>query len=681
VPGRLRQRLRPALALCAAAALVGGVGPGRATQDRARAVSPGSTVDIKGSTAEWRDLLVEALGTPGTTIRLGPDVDIDLTSVGPIIVRRGVTLTSVRNFPSDSGSRDQGRNAKPLFPARASNANGPRLYTRGHPRGLLQIPCTADPAIGLNDNVHLSNFRLQGPDYNIESSDDHLQIGIIVDSCVGVEISNMEISGWSWAGIRITDDPKNFGGGRIKKGEDVVIRGNYIHNNQHSGANGYGIDVATGATALIEENVFDSNRHSISGNGGSDGYWAERNLVLKGGGYHKLGFHTHVFDMHGTGNCGVRGIVNDSAWNCGRAGGLIAIYDNAFQYDAENDIKIRGTPEIEASILRNVFPHSRLEGGTVLSGGIALTEGKKNISIGKGLNANLTGYDSYGKYGICDFDGDGKDDLFLATGATWWYSSSGEFQWTYLRQARERIDQLKLGYINGDNRCDVLAANGDSWEVADGGTAPWRAIGNFAVPMKEVVLGRFGPPVAGLGQTSHAFRRAADGQWYVTSLAAPQWTPAQSSSIPLSKLRFADFTGDGVTDVLAVQGGRWSISESGTGSWQTLNPKLSQSVDALPIGDVDNDGRADVMRFEKSGTNALRVSVSWGGRGDWTALTTMTGIALPAPTAPVGTTLPLFAFTGRFDAGGGADLLVVDVKRNGRFANRSGTMWNSQYPY
>ena len=43
--------------------------------------------------------------------------------------------------------------------------------------------------------------------------------------------------------------------------------------------------------------------------------------------------------------------------------------------------------------------------------------------------------------------------------------------------------------------------------------------------------------------------------------------------------------------------------------------------------------------------------------------------------------LPLYSFAGRFDATGGEDLLIVDTKRNGRFANRNGTMWNSQYPY
>jgi hypothetical protein len=168
---------------------------------------------------------------------------------------------------------------------------------------------------------------------------------------------------------------------------------------------------------------------------------------------------------------------------------------------------------------------------------------------------------------------------------------------------------------------------------------------------------------AELGPTSCAFRRAPDGQWYVTSLAAPSWQPAQSSSIPLAKIRFADFTGDGVTDVRAVQGGHWSISDSATGSWQTLNSKLSN--------DLDNDHREDLVRFEKSGASSLKASVSWGGRTTWTPLTTITGVAFPAPVFQGQKVLPLYAFAGRFDPTGGEDLLIVDTKRNGRFANRS----------
>ena len=46
------------------------------------------------------------------------------------------------------------------------------------------------------------------------------------------------------------------------------------------------------------------------------------------------------------------------------------------------------------------------------SAALAATDGaidlrsRERISFGAGANANRTGFDSYGKYGVCDFDGD-----------------------------------------------------------------------------------------------------------------------------------------------------------------------------------------------------------------------------------------------------------------------------------
>ena len=119
----------------------------------------------------------------------------------------------------------------------------------------------------------------------------------------------------------------------------------------------------------------------------------------------------------------------------------------------------------------------------------------------------------------------------------------------------------------------MLTESGREWVISSGGKGDWTSIGTFGVPLSEVVFGRFDPNVQDprpgeTRRTTHAFRRAPDGQWFLTALAAPAWEHAQSSSFPLSKLRFADFTGDGVTDVLAVESGRWAISESARTSWQ-----------------------------------------------------------------------------------------------------------------
>lgn len=69
----------------------------------------------------------------------------------------------------------------------------------------------------------------------------------------------------------------------------------------------------------------------------------------------------------------------------------------------------------------------------------------------------------------------------------------------------------------------------------------------------------------------------------MTGLLHPNWRLIGGSSFPLDQLAFGDFTGDGVTDILAVENGHWSISQSGTGEWRTLNPVLPDPVQNLLV--------------------------------------------------------------------------------------------------
>jgi hypothetical protein len=101
----------------------------------------------------------------------------------------------------------------------------------------------------------------------------------------------MEIFHWSGAGIEVRDNPTpDFPRGRLKNTNEgaVRIRNNFIHNNRHGEGFGYGVNVAKGAYALIERNVFDENRHAIAGDSAADepfdkdfsGYTARENLIL-----------------------------------------------------------------------------------------------------------------------------------------------------------------------------------------------------------------------------------------------------------------------------------------------------------------------------------------------------------------------------------------------------------------
>jgi len=324
---------------------------------------------------------------------------------------------------------------------------------------------------------------------------------------------------------------------------------------------GYGVAVEQGAWAYIYKNVFDYNRHAIKGDGKSGGYTASHNLVLKGGGIHGRIWnqYTHQFDLHGDKNCGISG-WGGSAWNCGHAGFEVVYESNAFQYKKDNAIKVRGKPRTRGFFGNNIFPH---EGFHKDKGADAIAlYSTRNI----GFSGNQINIDTFGDYGVCDFDADGIDDLFLATGATWWYSSKGQFPWSYMSTKLERLSAVRLGYFDNDLRCDVLTERDGQLIYSSGGYGDWQVLGKFDAPLSEVTFGRFDPAqtdgrIGATRLTTHAFWQRSDTQWSVARLAGmsasapPVWTDVQSSG---KQLQFGDFTGDGVTDVLAVVG--WTLA-------------------------------------------------------------------------------------------------------------------------
>jgi hypothetical protein len=374
---------------------------------------------------------------------------------------------------------------------------------------------------------------------------------------------------------------------------------------------------------------------------------------------------------------------------CGDAGTRFLYRHNAFQYRNGPAIKIRGRPLSGIFIADKVFPHDGLENDW---GDDAIhLQTTRNITIGPG---NVVGFDAYGRYRVCDFDEDRVDDLFLATGETWWFSSGGEFPWSYLTARKEGLDQIRLGYFDGDLRCDVLTESDGQWVISSGGRGPWTALGAFGKPMSEVAFGQFDPGQRDhrpgvTRRTTHAFWRAPDGQWYVTPLSAADWLPVQSSSVPMEKLRFGDFSGDGVTDVLAVVSGRWSISESARGQWIVLNRHLSSDVRSLYIADLDNNNIDDIIRLETKIRGAgpdSPVKLTWwvsdDGRSRWRELRSYSTTVQLLRESP-----GLFAFSGRFGAEPGAGVLLTDVDRKGRFFSeadgRTGPSaeWTSRFAY
>jgi hypothetical protein len=569
----------------------------------------------------------------------------------------------------------------------------------------------------------MSGIRVLGPSLDSQQTN---ETGISISRCIDIEISNMEFAGWGSAAIEIVDQEDDAtqdrgsitlgpdgtpDGGRIRDPQQVRIIRNYFHHNQHPSegghAAGYGVNVQDGAWALVAENVFDFNRHAIAASGKAGGYDAERNLILKGGGFHGRWYNrwTHLFDVHGD----AHGFLSSagtslkntlcfwcedkppSTYDTGNAGRRFLFVANAFQFRNDYAIKIRGRPRSAAIIQQNVFPHDGLEadwGDDAIS-----LQTKENVDLGPG---NVIRVDTFGKYGVCDFDGDGVDDLFLPTGRTWWFSSFGEFQWSYLNARTERLAALRLGYFDDDGRCDVLTESNGRWEISSGGSGLKTSLGIFDARLQDVQFGRFDPRVRDsrpnvTRKTTHAFRRLPDGQWQVTSLSARDWQNVETSQLPMNKLRFGDFTGDGVTDVLAVVDGQWSISESAREPWRPLNPNLDEPMAKLQIVNLDADDNIDdVLRLDVTGTpSSLFLSTAttrltwWRSKNGTEPWREYKKYEFKYEVSAGFTITPQFGFAGRFGVTPGGGVMVIDQNRRGRFFSHvdEPSDWMSRFAY
>jgi hypothetical protein len=402
------------------------------------------------SSNSWVPMFVQALKSDDTKIiQIVNGVELDLSGWAFLPIKAGVSLLGGRT------SRDPGA----------------RLYTTTHPPVLFDIK---------GDGARISGLRIQGPDTEFGECTVHDSAGIALDtdpagafvlgsgrtSMAQVLIDNNELSGWSGAAVRVHDYGNLID--QASGSTRFVVRGNYIHNNQRqtegdcSGdTDGYGVDVSHGAYALIEQNVFDWNRHDIASDGSDGaGYFAYGNLVLEHGGPTDVvlgvSFHTHAFDMHGQNNCFPSG---DHTWNCGPAGEYMDIRNNTFLYTEGYSFKLRGTPRastatpglrVGADVTSNVFARVVLFDNGVFQGALLQSE--------TGLTAwdNRVAMNLSPSYGNCDFDGDGVPDTFFATGETWWFSSAGTHPWTYLNTSKLLLSQVSLGDFDHDGFCDVL---------------------------------------------------------------------------------------------------------------------------------------------------------------------------------------------------------------------------------
>ena len=150
-----------------------------------------------------------------------------------------------------------------------------------------------------------------------------------------LEVDNCEISAFSHAGIYLVE------------GDVHHIHHNFIHHCQYQGL-GYGV-CQNRSSSLIEYNLFNWNRHSISATGlPGCSYTARHNVQMETS-------LSHCFDMHGG---------RDRGDGTNIAGTMIEIYNNSF-HAVQTSVMIRGVPQEKCEIYHNWFPIHRNSGQAV----------------------------------------------------------------------------------------------------------------------------------------------------------------------------------------------------------------------------------------------------------------------------------------------------------------------------
>jgi hypothetical protein len=371
--------------------------------------------------------------------------------------------------------------------------------------------------------------------------------------------------------------------------------GNFIHH-----VNVYGVVTGQGAFSLADANVFYAvDHHAIASDGTkTSGYLAYHNLMLSPSGSHEIDVHGSLHRSHWYD--GIAGNYYDVGWNT--VLGLKKSYDG----QPKVNVSVRGTPCHRVDLHHNVFRRS--ESKTIAS--LSLDPANK---LKRWANI-FNDWAPLNDLAVGDFDADGIDDVFVGTGAAWYFSSGGRAEWRFLNRMPEKASALRFGDFDGDGRTDVLALHNGQIDISWAGGSPWQTVNVTAWQLSDLAVGDFD------GDRRSDLFLATDTAWFVAP-GARNWAPYSTQAIRTPNLRFGDFTGDGKTDVVAAGGGTWRLftKHAQVEQWLNLHPNLSGSIAGVVAADFTGDGKADLAR-SSSGSWWL----SDNGLSSWTKLRSAT---------------------------------------------------------
>ncbi len=554
------------------------------------------------------------------------------------------------------------------FPALASAlAMKSGVTIRGDRRGVLlgpQLSLSVDSGVvpksslgftgfleALGDNVRITGLRIRGPsradcDDNPDAScSQHAVAGVITEVAnddVKLVIDHNDMSDWTRAAIDLytwlgEPSPPTCGQPPLYRARNVVIARNFIHDNRQRGnnapggsdADGYGVAAGWGAHPMIAGDTLLDNVHSVTSDGTPfAGYTVQDSLFLSPGSFSHASAN---IDMHGSG----------ADHDGGIGGSGVDVLRNTFLDGADQVFSMRGYPcdgELD-NFQFNVVQQGVESAINWEVGGpppAYLKIDSRFVTLPSPLPSPPAGpppfslLDPTQRLGVGAFDGDGKDDLFLATGAGWYYAPGANAEWRFLSAKTETINNLLFGDFDGDGRTDVFTQVGENWMVSWGGRSPWQLLSNRH--------GDWSPPGSGGG--SHGMldlavgdfvgdKRAdvfyADGvNWYVSDGGVGPLAPYAVSSFRVPDLAFGHFDKDHIkdpkTDIVGVVDNQWmAVFAQGEHIWKPLRSALTATMAGLVVADFDGDGLDDIAMV---GPGSWKVSKD--GVADWTPLNTAT---------------------------------------------------------
>jgi hypothetical protein len=438
------------------------------------------------------------------------------------------------------------------------------------------------------DHVRVTGLRLQGPTRSRDTALIKIH-GISIVSPLSptgdqsvtqhdVMVDHIDASDWTGTAVSVvgpTDSltcPSQLAYPRRPIGK---IIGSFVHHNL--GGYGYGACTGGGGYMLVQGTTMYMNLHSIASDpSAGTGYTATDNFITSEAPGHILGGANSDQDMDAHGSDG------GSTYSGGVSGDLYDMGWNTFLTTGHRNFDQRGTPCHYAYFHDNVSMH---DPGTdaIDTQSIPKTTLIQSNNLWKVQEPTSD-------LGVGDFDGDGIDDVFVGTGATWWFSSGAKAEWRFLNRMPEHASELRFGDFDGDGRTDVLAPHGRFLQVSWGGVSPWVTITTTGATLADMAVGDFDGD-----RVSDVF--VADGREWKVALGAATWTHMANQTQGTAQLRFGDFNGDGRTDVLGVDAGTWKIVRGGGGgNFEPIGSGAPATMDGLVVADFDGDGIADVAR-------------------------------------------------------------------------------------